>query len=196
MSQLTRSIRIFLEIFLILIIPLFTVGFDILETSETYSHLMGFGELEEIVSNRYQMDEGNKITPTVHRLEADFRPLWRLIESHTTAELLGGEPFVISMFGIENFQSVKLPYKEGEEYRVGEFLLVPDETPIVVLYTEKIFYENSSASFNETVIVGNVGDLKDWIDVEKRNVRIIVNMFLAVISILLGLILLFWRRKN
>ncbi len=183
------------QIVLLGIIPFLIIVFDYFEGSSIYNQLFDFGPIQKALSFRFlALDQANAtgsqdIAKRIlnRELESnDFYPVWNLIKKHTLVKLPDKEPYLISAFAVKNAEYITLPS--------GKFFLIPDSMPIGVGYCHESDLARGTCKASEIVVIGSVGDLKDWFNNEKDAIRKKVNLTTAVISIGLGLFITYRDR--
>lgn len=184
------KIYVFLQIILILVIPILIIGFDWFEDSPSYKVLFNFVGVEKAISYRLttqcdahqlMLDKDNK------NMKEEFDGLLNLIRLNSTVPIPVEEPKYISRIGLDNATYVMLP---GDK----KCFLIPDSTPIVLAYCENTASDsqcNTDFEEEQVILVGTVGDIKQWHYNSKAAVKTVVNFIITVISIAVAASLFF-----
>ncbi len=178
-----------LELFLIVVVPFMTVGFDILEDTRAYNQLFDFATIENTI-HRFKTDYAQSTRKGVfqHSEPKEYTKLWKLIQSYTHTPLRKERPYAITMLKVNNPQTVSLPYT------APDVVLIPESAPIVAVYQE--FSDGTKIPGKDVVIVGTIADLERWFLNAKKTTRIVMNMSVSLLSILLGLFIHFGKKAE
>lgn len=183
---MTRTITA-IKIFLIIIVPALTIGFNFLENTSFYNWFFGFLGAEKAVNYKMttQYDGTNHLQISDQSDEKEFQDLWKIIKINTSYDLPESKtPTFISRFAIDNGSYVDVPYGSTTK----RIILVPDSVPVGVAYCPE--GENNIANC-EMKVVGNVENLKDWILNARNKVRFKVGAFTGISSALFGFLLFY-----
>lgn len=191
----TQSLLWVAEIFVISLIPIFTLFFVYFENSDIYKSLTKFDYLEKIILYRFSMnteriENSTEVKNILNKqLEPEeFRVVWDFIKDHAV-KLPSYEPQMISILGPKN-----LPYVD---YPSGRFYLIPDSVPISVSACYEYQLVDGTCKGPEVdTIVGTLEDFKNWYDDEKRQIRDFINVALGSIAIVIAMILWNIERKK
>ena len=186
LKQVTITI---LEIFLIVIIPSLTIGFDYFENSKLYNQVFGFSNIEKVMIEEFTKSHLNSDRKLISREDKEFNYAWKLIKSDTLVKLPNKLPKYIVRLGVKN--APYTPYINNTQ-----FILIPESVPIVVGYCDETEPFSPKCSWNDTIIVGTVEDFKNWISKKERNIRIKTNLFLSLLSIIMGSYIHVLSRKS
>jgi len=180
-----KKIVYVLEIFLIVIIPLLTVGFDFFENTKLYKSIFHFDRIEKAIG-RWSTNYGPPVRGFINREyeREEFNDLWYLIRTNTYIELPDRKPYWISRIAIENAPYVRLPPNDTE------VPIVPDSVPVFVGYCPEYELVQGICKKEDAVMVGTIEDIKRWYHEKQRKIRVSINLFITLISILMGLITL------
>jgi hypothetical protein len=190
--SIQNKIQIVAKIFLIAFIPLFLLGFNKFGKTQLYSWLFNIYGIESALSKRLTTQFNDPHRLTIDRLnnEKEFDDLWKLIRLYSKSKFPVSSPQIISRFAVENCPYVIIP---GRDKEVN---LIPDSTPIVALYCSKQQVTEGKCSNDKSIIVGTVGDIKDWLEKKKGEIRSTIDLILSILSIILGLLLEFKPSKG
>ena len=114
--------------------------------------------------------------------QQEFDHLWDLIHSYSTMNLPDTRPKLISRIALQNASYVVLPNR-------GKVVLIPDSAPIIALYCSEQQLDNNECDGNKSVLVGTVGDIKDWLEQKQKRIGSSFDLILSIISVILGLVL-------
>ena len=180
-----------LEIFLIVVIPLLTTGFDLFENKKLYEHYFGFDNIANAI-NGFKSDYAylNKRTIFKNSDGDKFADIWKLIKSYTNAPIRSQQPYAISMLKIDNPPTVSPPCN------APAVILIPKSAPIVVVYNEFQNVDGAKIPCKDIIIIGTIADLERWFLDTKKNIRIKVNMMISLMSIFIGLFMDFKNEQK
>jgi len=193
---MNKKIIIIVQIFLIVIIPLLTVGFDAFENTRIYKSIFQFDNLDYTIGVRWSTNYGEHVSFQINRYNEakEFNAMWNLIKKNTLVKLPDKEPNWIYYSMYEN--SLYVPWPENwstpGSSNVKKVRIIPESLPVVVTY-------NCSAincPLGEVVYVGTIGDIKNWYNEEQHNIRMGVNLSITFLSIFLGLITIKASKEN
>ena len=175
-----------LEIFLIIGIPLATVGFDYFESTSLYKSVFNLNGIEDAISDRFSTQYNLSKSQMIYKDKDQevFNDVWALIKTNTLAELPEGEPSALGRLPMRNSASVVLPQNKTE------ITLVPEGMPIIAWYINGADEEGVKGT---GVMVGTLEDFKRWYQDKQRTIRIKVNIIITLISIFLGIITLKYK---
>lgn len=179
-----HSLRFLLKIFLIAFIPILTLGFNVFEKTPWYSCLFSIHGVESAITKRLTTQYGDShrlIIDRQHNKE-EFDDLWKLILKYSDAKIPKNTPKVISRVAIENGAYVTIPKK-------GKVILIPDSAPILALYCTEQQVLRGECKGEDSLMIGTVGDIKQWLEKKRQTIRSTVDLILSVVSIVLGLAL-------
>jgi hypothetical protein len=185
------ALSILLKLFLLAVIPILTLGFNVFEKTALYSSLFRLKGAESAISEKLTTQYGDPKKLVVERDDSpEFEDLFSLIRQYTAAKLPDGLPDVITRLGVDNGTSVMLP---GERKLV---ILIPESVPIYCLYGLKPKFPATPVSVDKQIRIGSVGDLKAWVERRRRNIRSWVDIAISITSIILGLVVEFALPKD
>jgi hypothetical protein len=175
------------KIFLVAVIPLFTLGWGRLQGSSVFLELAGLRGVEDALNHRLTTQLGEPgirtIQPDHPETATEFADVWRLALRYSTADLSRGQPTIISRVAISNAPFVRLPDRE-------QVFLVPEAVPILALYCPPEQLPQGSCSDPGTVL-GSVANLRHWRELESQRIGAYVDFAVALASVTLGLLLEF-----
>ncbi len=174
------NIKHLIKIFLLAVIPLFVLGFNVFEKTEIYTFIFKIGGVESAIINKLTTNYGNpkRLIITRHD-DKEFDHLWRLIKKNTKNPIPNWKPKIICRLAVDNGTFVILPDK-------GKVILVPESTPVLALKRTYQEVSQGKATKDDSFMVGTIGDLKEWLEIKKKNIRAKVDILITVISIFLG----------
>lgn len=178
-----------LEIFLIIGVPLATVGFDFFESTSLYKSVFNLNGIEDAIRDRFSTQYNFSKSQMIYK-DKDrevFYDAWTLIKSNTLAKLPNGEPFALGRLPMKNSAFVELPPNNTE------ITLVPEGMPIMAWY---IYGTDDKDVKGTGVMVGTLEDFKRWYQEKQRTIRIKVNIIITLISIGFGIITLKSKEGN
>jgi hypothetical protein len=183
-------IKTLLKIFLLMIVPLMVLGFNVFEKTEIYSFVFKTGGVESAIINKLttNFDNPKKLIITQHD-DKEFDHVWQLIKENTKHPVPNWKPQIISRIAVENGTSVTLPNR-------GKIILVPENTPIIALKATPQEVSQGKATGNDSFMVGTIGDLKSWLERKKKSVRATIDMLIVIVSIILGLFVEFGFKEK
>jgi len=184
-----------LEIFLILVIPILTVGLDIVDENYFFKNIFGLSAIEKTIDYRLTTQFGEPHQLTIDRrlaeTSAEFERIWKLIKKNTKYPLLDEEPVFISRYAVENAPFSYIPNDNNDGRK--QTVLIPESVPLGVVYCPPTAQDVSSCTAK---IIGSVGDLRKWLNNEKRWLRIKADMILTITSMAIGFSLYINRSKK
>jgi len=180
------TLKTFLKISLLAIIPLAILGFGVFEKTEIYSSIFKFKGVELAIAEKLTTNFGNpkQLIITRQNNPREFDDLWNLIKSNTKYPLPNWTPKVISRIAVENGTAVTLPEK-------GKVVLVPRNIPVVALKVPPSAVSKGEAGKKEWFMVGTVSDIERWLQGERANVRFVFDILVVSFSIILGILVEF-----
>jgi hypothetical protein len=180
-----RKLKIPLKIFLIVVIPLIVMGFNIFERTPIYKHLIGTAHVERAVKTRLltQYDKPGQLILKRGDDQNEFDSVWRLIRANTSAKLPDKLPHLISRVAVENGAFVTLPTGR-------KAVLIPEATPLFAFFCPR---PTENCPDHEAIMVGSVGELGKWAQEREKTYRLARDVSVSFISIFVGLLL---ERKN
>ncbi len=178
------KLRFLLKIFLIAFIPILTLGFNVFEKTPLYSWLFSIHGVESAITKRLttQYGDSHRLIIDRQRNKEEFNDLWKLILKNSDAKISRNSPKVISRVAIENGAYVTIPQK-------GKVILIPDSAPILALYCTEQQILRDECKGEDSLMIGTVGDIKQWLEKKRQTIRSTVDLLLSVVSILFGLVL-------
>ena len=184
------TLKTFLKICLLAIIPLAILGFGVFEKTEIYSSVFKFRGVELAIAERLTTNFGDpkQLIITRQNNPREFDDLWNLIKKNTKYPLPNWTPKVISRIAVENGTAVTLPDK-------GKVILVPRNIPVVALKVPPGMVSKGESGKENWFMVGTVSDIERWLQGERANVRFIFDILIASFSIFLGILVEF-KLKN
>lgn len=182
--NLQIKIRFAAKIFLIAVIPVTILGFNAFEQTPIYSWIFDIHGVESAISKRLTTQFGDSHRLIIDRVnnEQEFDDLWKLIRAYSTTNLPDTMPQLISRLALENGPYVMIPNR-------GKVVLIPDSAPVIALYCSKQQVTKGECEGDKSLLVGTVGDIKDWLEKKQKRIRSTIDLILSVISIVLGLVL-------
>lgn len=192
---MNKKIITIVQIFLIAVIPLLTVGFDAFENTRIYKSIFHFDNLDYTIGVRWSTNYGEPVSYQINRYiePEEFNAMWSLIKKNTLVKLPDKEPNWMYYASSEN--SLYVPWPENWStpgYSMKKVRIIPESFPVVVTYNCPAV----SCQKEEVVFVGTIGDIKNWYNEEQRNIRINVNLFITLLSIFLGLVTIKASKEN
>jgi len=178
------KVRLFLKVFLIGVVPMVTLGFNVFEKTPLYSRLLSIHGVESAITNRLTTQYGDPhrlIIDRQHNKE-EFDDLWELVLKYSSSKLSQKIPNLISRVDIENGTYVTIPQK-------GKVILIPDSVPVFAMYCSEQQLVNKECKGADSMMIGTVGDIKEWLAKRRWNMRSTVDLILSVVSVILGLIM-------
>jgi len=177
------KVRLFLKVFLIGVIPMATLGFNVFEKTPLYSRLLSIHGVESAITKKLTTQYGDRHRLIIDRQQSkeEFDDLWKLALNYSSAKLPQKPPNLISRLAIENGTFVIIPQK-------GKVYLIPDSVPVFALYCSIQQVMNNECEGADSVMIGTVGDIKEWLAKRRWNIRSTVDLILSVVSVILGLI--------
>jgi hypothetical protein len=160
------------------VIPVIVLGFNFFERTPGYKKLIGISYVEKALKTKLLTQYGDRGRRILSReLDPDeFKQVWSVIRENSSAKFPGTEPHIISRVAIEGGSYVTIvPDKK--------VVLIPDSTPIYVFFCHYI----EGCPFDKTILAGTIGDLRQWIQDKAKAVRLKVDVFVSLISVILGL---------
>lgn len=193
---ITSKILIIIEIFLIAMIPLFTLGFDYFEKSTMYNTIFQFDNVkyflarfEVLVTHPSNSDAENQRRVLDRGIDPELISAgWNLIKKHSTEDLPDEVPNLIYTIPVKN-----TPYIELGKLDIH---FIPDQLLVYIAYCEKTMWEENDGLCIKSHNVGTIGDLKEWYLEERKQIIQTKNIFIAVIAVVLGLLLILNRSKS
>lgn len=179
-----HNLKLILKIFLIAIIPLLTLGFSVFEKTPLYSWIINIHGVESALSKRLttQYGDSHRLILKRQQNKEEFDDLWKLVLKYSDAEISRHNPILISRMAIENGAYVITPQK-------NKVVLIPDSVPVVALFCTEQQLSRGECKGKDSIIVGTVGDVKQWIEKKRQVFRSTVDLILSIVSILFGLAL-------
>ena len=184
-----KKLVYFLELFLIVIVPLLSIGFDIFENSPEYNKIFGFLDIQKVMDSEFTSAHLNPDRILLSREHSEFENVWNLIKTNTLIELPDEEPKYIMRLGVKN-----APYSPW--INDSKYTLIPESVPIIVGYCDESDPFNLKCDFNDAIIIGTVEDFKRWVLEKQHSIRIMTSLFLSIFSILLGVIIHFSKKSR
>ncbi|GEM_PF-2755320 len=184
-----KKLLFIIKIFLILIIPLLTLGFGLFEKTSFYNFVFKFSNIDTALLNKFVTNYNDPKNNAIKREDKEFNDIWNLIRANSNADLdIYPTPYGISGFKIDNVPTVTLPSQEIVE-------LIPDSAPIAALYCP-IIPMNFKCPEEKIIIIGTIQDLKNWYKNERESLKIKLDLFFAILSIAIGLYIHFGENKK
>ncbi len=178
-KMIEKKLLFIIKIFLIVIIPLLTLGFGLFEKTSFYNFIFKFSNIENALLNKFVTNYNDPRNKTIKREDKEFNDIWKLIKANSSTDLdIYPTPYGISGFKINNVSTVTLPSQEVVE-------LIPDSAPIAALYCPIISMDFACPE-EKIIIFGTIQDLKNWHRVKKENLKIKLDLFFALLSISIG----------
>lgn len=178
------KIRIAAKIFLIAVIPIMVLGFNTFEKTPLYSWFFDISGVKSAISKRLTTQFSDPHRLIIDRLnnEKEFDDLWKLIRSYSRLKFPDTRPQLISRLAVENGPYVMVPGR-------GKVVLIPDSVPISALYCSQQQVQKGECGGDKSILVGTVGDIKDWLKQKQKRIRATIDLILSIVSIILGLML-------
>ena len=179
-----------IKIFLIVIVPLFTLGFNVFEKTKLYTYVFHIAGVESAINYKLttQYGDAERLSISLQNNQSEFEDIWRLIKSNTEYPLPDGVPIFISRFALNNAAFVNIPNNGGSK----KVILIPDSVPVATMYCTQNAKDISGCDGR---VIGSVGDIKKWLENKKSTLRIMVDFFITLTSITLGLLSIFADKK-
>lgn len=178
------KIRFAAKIFLIAIIPVIVMGFNVFEKTPIYSWIFDIHGVESAIAKRLTTQFGDSHRLIIDRLnnEQEFDDLWKLVRSYSEINLPDTMPQLFSRLALENGPYVMIPNR-------GKVVLIPNSAPVIALYCSEQQVTEGACTGDKSIFVGTVGDIKDWLRQKQKRIRSTIDLILSVVSIILGLVL-------
>jgi hypothetical protein len=180
------------EIVLILVIPILTLGFNAFESTSFYQNLIGVKGILDAVEFKLQglgtnSDPQYNIKPT----DKDFTNLWNLIKNNSTNEAI---PKYLTPNLIGTLNPVGSPYSDisTTDNKTERLILTPESALVAVSFCNFQPCLNN----NNVFIIGNVGDIKNWVQNTEDKWRTTIDSIFAVLSIGFGFIFLISEKRQ
>lgn len=170
-----------IKIFLLAIIPVLIIVFNVLERTEIYSKIFRLSGVELALIDRFitNFEEPKQLTIRRDNFPEDFDSFWEFLQRNSGKKTKDWKPEIISRIAIENGSYVMLPER-------GKVVLVPKETPVIAIRIDE-----SLKSKQDWVLLGTVDSIEKWIEKERAKVRLMFDLLISIISISLGVIMEF-----
>jgi len=169
---------------LIAVIPVIILGFNAFEQTPFYSWVFDIHGVESAISKRLTTQFGDSHRLIIDRVnnEQEFDDLWKLFRSYSAANFPDTMPQLFSRLALENGPYVMIPNR-------GKVVLIPDSAPVIALYCSKQQVTEGECEGDKSILVGTVGDIKDWLGQKQKRIRSTIDLILSVVSIIFGLVL-------
>ncbi len=185
------TIRVTLTVFLVVVVPLLTFGYDLFEGTALYSWLFSLYGVESAVSEKLttQFGDPKRLVIDRNRDKKEFMDLWELIRTYSNAKIPDDIPQIISRVAIENGTYVTIP-------RHGKVVLIPNSVPVLAFYCSWMEVQRGDCRGDDAILVGTIGDIKEWTQLKRKNLRLIFNLIITIISVSFGFLVQFLFPKE
>jgi hypothetical protein len=176
--------KFLLKVFLLGVVPLATLGFNVFEGTSIYAWLVGVRGVERALTTKLttQYGEAHRMFIDPRSSPEEFNHLWALARRYSSAILPDAPPLTIARLAIENGAFVEVPNR-------GRVILIPDSAPIFAVWCPESELAAKKCKETDAIMLGTVSDVREWSAKRSRAVHSTIDLIVTVLSIVLGLTL-------